>query len=146
MKRPEEAPEDAVSDPEVTDGPVLIDTVDPADEDLAWALVAARAADDKLGTDTVVIDVGEVLGITGWFVITTGRNARQVKAIAEAIEADLVEAGGPRARRSEGRDEFNWVLIDYGGFVVHVFDTESRSHYGLDRLWSDRPHVALDAT
>jgi ribosome-associated protein len=130
--------------PDGADRPVPVATVDPTDEDLTWALVAARAADDKLATDTVVIDVGDVLGITGWFVITTGRNTRQVKAIAEAIEADLSEAGGPRPLRSEGRDEFSWVLIDYGGFVVHVFETEARSHYGLDRLWSDRPHVALD--
>ena len=131
--------------PEAADRPTPVATVHPADEDLVWALVAARAADDKLGTDTVIIDVGEVLGITGWFVITTGRNTRQVRAIAEAVEADLVEAGGPRPRRSEGRDEFSWVLIDYGGFVVHVFDADARGHYGLDRLWSDRPHVALDA-
>lgn len=129
-----------------TDRPVPIATVDPADEDLSWALVAARAADDKLGADTVIIDVGEVLGITGWFVITTGRNTRQVRAIAEAVEADLTAAGGPRPLRSEGRDEFSWVLIDYGGFVVHVFEAEARSHYGLDRLWSDRPHVAFDAS
>jgi ribosome-associated protein len=142
--RPEEDQEGETAD--AAAGPAPVVTADPADEDLAWALVAARAADDKLGTDTVIIDVGEVLGITGWFVITTGRNARQVKAIAEAIEADLVDAGGPRPRRSEGRDEFSWVLIDYGGFVVHVFDSEARSHYGLDRLWSDRPHVAFDAT
>lgn len=121
-------------------------TVDPGDEDLRWALVAARAAEDKLGADTVVIDVGEVLGITGWFVITTGRNSRQVRAIADAVEAGVVEAGGPRPRRSEGRDELTWVLIDYGGFVVHVFDVDARRHYGLDRLWSDRPHVAVDAT
>ncbi len=117
----------------------------PDDEDLSWALVAGRAAEDKLGTETVVIDVGDVLGITGWFVITTGRNARQVRAIADAVEAGVVDAGGPRPRRTEGRDELSWVLIDYGGFVVHVFDTDARAHFGLDRLWSDRPHVALDA-
>ena len=131
--------------PDSEDPPTPRAAVDPADEDLTWALVAARAADDKLGSDTVIIDVGEVLGITGWFVITTGRNSRQVRAIAEAIEADVVQAGGPRPRRSEGRDELTWVLIDYGGFVVHVFYSEARRHYGLDRLWSDRPHVALDA-
>jgi len=115
------------------------------DEDLHWALVAGRAADDKLGADTVVIDVGEVLGITGWFVITSGRNTRQVRAIADAIEAGVVEAGGPAALRSEGRDDLSWVLIDYGGFVVHVFEAEARAHYGLDRLWSDRPHVPIDS-
>lgn len=130
--------------PDVGDvGHVPDAAVADVDEDLSWALIAARAAEDKLGTDTVVIDVGDVLGITGWFVITTGRNSRQVRAIAEAVEQGLVEAGGPRPRRTEGRDELTWVLIDYGGFVVHVFDTDARRHYGLDRLWSDRPHVAL---
>ena len=141
MTRPDDEIDEAVD--VGTPGGVPAAVVDPTDEDLSWALVAARVADDKLGTDTVIIDVGDVLGITGWFVITTGRNSRQVRAIAEAVEQGLAEAGGPRPRRTEGRDELSWVLIDYGGFVVHVFDTDARDHYGLDRLWSDRPHVAL---
>ncbi|NNE72460.1 MAG: ribosome silencing factor [Acidimicrobiales bacterium] len=106
-----------------------------------WALVAARAADDKLGVDTVVIDVGPVLAITDHFVITSGRNARQVRAIVDEIEAQLTAQGGPKPLRIEGRDSMEWVLMDFGEFVVHVFDDERREYYELERLWGDRPRV-----
>lgn len=102
---------------------------------------AARAADDKLATDTVVIDVGEVLAITDHFVITTGANPRQVRAIVEEIEKQLKEAGGPSPRRIEGLDDLEWVLMDFGDFVVHVFSAEARTYYSLERLWGDRPRV-----
>ena len=106
-----------------------------------WAVEAARAADDKLATDTLVLDVGAVLAITDHFVITTGANARQVRAIVEAIEDRLTEAGGPKPIRIEGKDALEWVLMDYGEFVVHVFSAEARAYYHLERLWSDRPLV-----
>lgn len=103
--------------------------------------VAARAADDKLGADTTVIAVGEVLSITDHFVITSGNNARQVRAIAEEVEAAVAGAGGPRPTRIEGREDAEWVLLDYGPFVVHVFHQETRAYYDLERLWSDCPRV-----
>src|SRR5690606_31603273 len=106
-----------------------------------WAVLAARAADDKLGVDTVVIDVGDVLAVTDLFVITNGSNPRQVKAIVEEVERKIAEAGGPRPLRVEGLDTLEWVLLDYGPFVVHVFDTEQRAFYRLERLWGDRPRV-----
>jgi ribosome-associated protein len=112
-----------------------------ADRDDRWPVAAARAADDKQGTDTVVLEVGEVLAITGWFVITSGSNTRQVRTIADAIEEKIVEQGGPRPLRVEGLDDRHWVLIDYGDFVVHVFLQETRDYYELERLWSDVPRV-----
>ena len=113
-------------------------------EDLHWTLAAARAADDKLGTDIVVIDVGAVLSITQYFLIVTGRNTRQVRAIAEEIEEQLFLTDGPKPIRVEGRDEYQWLLMDYGDFIVHVFDTESREYYDLERLWSDQPRIAWE--
>jgi len=107
----------------------------------SWALVAARCADEKFGRDTYVIDVGDVLALTELFVITTGANRRQVKAIVEEIEEKIADGGGPKPRRIEGLDKLEWVLMDYGDFVVHVFDEPTRAFYRLDRLWGDRPKV-----
>ena len=102
-------------------------------------IVAARAAATKTDRLTVVLDVGEVLSICGWFVITSGGTDRQVRAIADAVEEAITEAGGPKPLRIEGLDEASWVLIDYGDVIVHVMDDESRSFYDLERLWRDVP-------
>lgn len=107
----------------------------------AWVALAARAAAAKTDEETVVLDVSDVLSIVGWFVITGGRNARQVKAVAEEVEDKLTEAGGPKPVRVEGLDSLDWVLLDYGDFVVHVFRDELRSYYELERLWSDVPRL-----
>ena len=109
---------------------------------LAWSQRAARIASDKLGRATMILDVGEVLAVTDLFVITSGSNARHVRTLVEAIEAEVVAVGGPSPRSVEGRDTHQWVLMDYGSFVVHVFDEERRAYYDLERLWSDRPVVA----
>jgi ribosome-associated protein len=114
--------------------------------DLDWVLAAAAAADDKLATDIVIIDVAAVFGITGHFVIASGRNTRQVRAIAEEIEERVKGIGGPKQIRIEGQNTYEWVLMDYGDFVVHVFDTASREYYDLDRLWSDQPNVPFTPT
>ncbi len=102
---------------------------------------AARAADDKKAEAVVVLDVGEVLSITGWFVIASGANARQVKTIAEEVEARLKAEVDLAPLRIEGLDANRWVLLDYGDFVVHVFLEEEREYYQLERLWSDVPVV-----
>ena len=109
---------------------------------LAWSQRAARIASDKLGRATMILDVGEVLAVTDLFVITSGSSARHVRTLVEAIEAEVVAVGGPSPRSVEGRDTHRWVLMDYGPFVVHVFDEERRAYYDLERLWSDRPVVA----
>ena len=109
---------------------------------LAWSQRAARIASDKLGRATMILDVGDVLAITDLFVITSGSSARHVRTLVEAIEAEVVAVGGPSPRSVEGRDTHQWVLMDYGSFVVHVFDEERRAYYDLERLWSDRPVVA----
>ena len=111
---------------------------------LAWSQRAARIASDKLGRHTIILDVGEVLAVTDLFVITSGSNARHVRTLVEAIEAEVVAVGGPSPRSVEGRDTHQWVLMDYGSFVVHVFDEERRAYYDLDRLWSDRPVLAWE--
>jgi ribosome-associated protein len=111
------------------------------DDDLRWAIAAARAADDKKGHETLILQVGAVLAITDAFVITSAPNTRQVRTIAEEIEKQLTEAGGPKPLRIEGLDDMRWVLLDYGTFVVHVFLQETREYYELERLWADVPRV-----
>ena len=105
------------------------------------AVAAARAASAKLGIDTVVLDVGDVLSIVEYFVITGAPNRRQVRTIAEEVEDRLKLAGGDSPTRVEGLADSSWVLLDYGDVVVHVFLDETRTYYDLERLWSDVARV-----
>lgn len=109
--------------------------------DPTWPIAAARAADDKQATRPVVLAVGDVLAVTDHFVIASAPNNRLVKAIVEEIEAQLKDMGGPDPVRSEGLDDLEWVLVDYGPFVVHVFTEKTRDYYDLERLWRDVPEV-----
>lgn len=113
-----------------------------ADHDpLRWVRLAAFVADDKKATDTLIIDVGDVLAVTDHFVITSAANPRQVRAVVDAVELELKRAGGPAPLRIEGKEEREWVLMDYGEFVVHVFGADQRDFYQLERLWGDRPRL-----
>lgn len=107
------------------------------DEVRGWAALAARAADAKKATDTVVLEVGPILAITDAFVITSAGNPRQVRTITEEIELQLKADDGPHPLRIEGLDDARWVLMDYGDFIVHVFLDEARTYYDLERLWAD---------
>ena len=105
------------------------------------AVLAARAADDRQGVDTVVLEVGNVLAITEYFVITSASNTRLVRTLADEVEAQLKVLAGASPRRVEGLGEASWVLLDYGDVVVHVFLDETRRFYDLERLWSDVPRL-----
>jgi ribosome-associated protein len=111
------------------------------DDDGGKAIVAARAAAEKQGTDTVVLDVGEVLAIVDRFVITGAPNTRQVRTIADEVEEQVKRAGFGGPLRVEGLDDLRWVLLDFGDLVVHVFLDEAREYYDLERLWRDVPRV-----
>ena len=111
------------------------------DEIRHWATTAARAAAEKKAQDTVVLEVGRVLSITDLFVITSASNTRLVKTVVEEVQRKVKEAGGPSPLRSEGLEQAQWVLLDYGDFVVHVFLDEVRRFYELERLWSDVPRL-----
>lgn len=107
------------------------------------ALIAARAADEKKATDIVVREVRDALIITDYFVIVTGANNRQVDAIAEAVEDALRLEANVKPIGREGQDEMTWVLLDYGDFVVHIFQPELREFYRLETLWNDVPLLDL---
>lgn len=106
--------------------------------------MAARAADDKKAIETVVLDVSNTLVITDLFVIASAMNTRLVASIADEVEKAVKEAGAPGPIAVEGLREANWVLMDFGGFVVHVFLDEARRFYDLERLWIDAPRIAWE--
>jgi ribosome-associated protein len=110
---------------------------------LDLAQIAARAADSKQGEDIVALDVSGPLPLTDVFVLVTGRNERNVQAIASGVEESMIEAGVKTLRR-EGRAEGRWVLLDFGDVIVHVFHEEERLFYSLERLWKDCPAVPLE--
>lgn len=104
--------------------------------------IAARAADAKGGEDLVALDVSGPLPLVDIFLLVSGRSERNVAAIADEVEEQLLEAGHKRLRR-EGREEARWILLDFGDLVVHVFHEQERTYYGLERLWKDCPVVPI---
>jgi ribosome-associated protein len=107
------------------------------------ALLAAEAAGDKKASDIVALDVSQLLVITEYFVIATGRTNIQVRAIADEVEEQLRLKAGVKPLGREGAGEDKWVLLDYGDMVVHVFQPEERDFYRLERLWGDAPRLDL---
>ena len=105
--------------------------------------VAAVAADSKQAEEIVALDVSGPLPLTDIFLIATGRNERNVVAIAGEIEDKMLEAGAKTLRR-EGRAEGRWILLDFGDIIAHVFHEEDRMYYSLERLWKDCPSIPLD--
>ncbi len=114
-----------------------------SDRALALTQVAAAAADAKQGEDLVALDVSGPLPLADVFLLVTGRNERNVQAIASEVEDQMILAGAKPLRR-EGRAEGRWILLDFGDVVVHVFHEEERLFYSLERLWKDCPAIPLD--
>ena len=104
-------------------------------------LQAARAAYGKKATEVVALNLGKV-SFTDYFLICTGQNRRQVKAIAEAIEMTL-GTSGTRPAHVEGYDRSDWILLDYFDFVVHVFTADQRRFYSLERLWGSAERTTV---
>lgn len=107
------------------------------------ALIAARAACGKKATDIMIQDVRELVSVTDYFVIATAANNRQVAAIIDAIEEAERKEGGVKPLHTEGTNDGVWALLDYGAFVVHVFQPEARDFYQLEELWNEAPIIDL---
>lgn len=105
---------------------------------------ALHSASDKKALDLLVLDLREAANFTDYFIITSGTNTRQVQAIADEVVEQLKKQG-TRAARVEGYKTAEWVLVDYGDFIVHVFEDKARKFYDLERLWRDAKRVALPA-
>jgi ribosome-associated protein len=117
-------------------------TGDQADELEPRILLALSSASDKKAINTVVLDLREIASFTDYFVIASGSNERQVQAIADEVYERLKQTGSTAAR-IEGYKNAEWILLDYGDFVVHVFDEQARKFYDLERLWRESKRVAL---
>lgn len=102
--------------------------------------LAATAILEKLGSDLIAIDLSEQMVLSEVFLIATGRNERQVEAIADEVERVLALSGEKPARRERSE---SWVLLDYSDLVVHIQSEEVRKYYMLDRLWNDCPKIEL---
>ena len=116
-------------------------STEPLDERLA---VALQAASDKKALELVLLDLRAIASFTDYFIITSGANARQVQAIADGVVEQL-KLKKTRPARIEGYSGAEWVLVDYGDFIVHVFEDKARRFYDLERLWRDAARVPLPA-
>ena len=105
---------------------------------------AIRAAEDKKAVDLTVLDLRKAAGFTDYFLICSGTNPRQIRAIADSV-MEALAADGARPAHVEGYDRSEWVLLDYFDFIVHVFAPETRMFYGLERLWGNAERIEVSA-
>ncbi len=117
-------------------------TAAPAELDERVRL-ALHAAGEKKAHDLVVLDLREVASFTDYFIIASGTNVRQVQAVADAVQEQLRKQLNVRPARVEGYNSAEWVLLDYGDFILHVFEEKSRRFYDLERLWRDAARVPI---
>ena len=106
------------------------------EESRKMAKIAYEALDEKKGEDIKVIDISEISVLADYFIIANGTNESQVKALVESVEEKLDKAGY-EVKQREGYGLGNWVLLDFGNIIVHVFDKENRLFYDLERIWRD---------
>lgn len=113
------------------------------DDILALARTAAQAASDKLAGEVIGLDVSELVVITDVFLVCSGSSERQVSAIVDGIEEQLLKVHRRKPLRREGQMDARWVLLDYGDIVIHVQHAEDRAFYALERLWREAPVLDL---
>ena len=109
---------------------------------IAETIIAAIS--DKKGKDILLLEVGELLPITDYFILASGGSTTQVRAIFDGVEGKMKEQG-ILPLRVEGQREGRWILLDYGDVIVHVFHEEEREFYGLERLWGDAPQKKYES-
>ena len=102
-----------------------------------------NAIDDKKGVNTRILDISAITTISDYFIITSGNNYNQVRAIADNVEEELLKKHGMRPERVEGYNNGEWILLDYIDYVIHVFDREQRLFYDIERIWSDGKEIEV---
>ena len=105
--------------------------------------LAIRSADEKKAVNMIALDLREIVSFTEFFVIASGTNQRQVQAIADEINEQLKKQLRRRPVRIEGYSGAEWILLDYGDFIIHLFDKDARDFYDLERLWRDARRVEM---
>lgn len=127
-----------------SDPTTLANNAQTVADSIESAKVAARIAAENKGQDIVLLDLSQQTSIFDCFLIVTGTSRRQLHAIAEEIDRELKQRGETRITMS-GYDESQWIAIDYGGIIIHLFDQEHRQYYDLEGLWGDARRVDLEA-
>jgi ribosome-associated protein len=107
------------------------------------AAIAVEALEDRKGEDIRIIDISEISTIADYFIIASGTNINQVQALADNAQEKLGRAGF-NTKNVEGYDSGNWILLDFEDIIVHVFDSENRLFYDLERIWRDGKRIELD--
>lgn len=124
---------------EIAETPFPFEELDPE------VKLAIRSAAEKKAFDMIALDLRNIASFTEFFIIASGSNQRQVQAIADEINEQLKKQLSARPVRIEGYNSADWVLLDYGDFVVHIFNGEAREFYDLARLWRDARRVEMPA-
>lgn len=108
------------------------------------AKIAVDAMEEKKAEDIRIIEISGITTIADYFIIASGSNINQVHAVSDRIE-ELLAQNGIRPRQIEGYENANWVLMDYGDVIVHIFDKENRLFYNLERIWRDGKQIEKEA-
>lgn len=108
-----------------------------------FAVLAVEALEDKKAEDIAIIDISEVSVIADYFIITGGNNKSQIQALSDVVDEKLGRAGLP-LKQIEGYNNANWILLDFGDIIVHIFDKENRLFYDLERIWCDGKKIELN--
>ena len=107
-----------------------------------FAVLAVEALEDKKAEDIAIIDISEVSVIADYFIIAGGNNKSQIQALSDVVDEKLGRAGLP-LKQIEGYNNANWILLDFGDIIVHIFDKENRLFYDLERIWCDGKKIEL---
>ena len=111
-------------------------------ESKKMALLAVEALEDKKAEDITIIDISEVSVLADYFIIADGNNKNQVQAMVDNVQEELFKAGY-EMKQMEGYREGNWILLDFGDIIIHIFDKENRLFYDLERIWKDGKVIEL---
>ena len=124
---------------------IVTETRTPFSELDERAQLALKSASEKKAVNEVVLDLREIASFTEFFIIVSGTNQRQVQAISDEINEQLKKQLNARPIRLEGYNTAEWILLDYGDFIVHIFEQKAREFYDLERLWRDAKKVEVPA-
>ena len=112
-------------------------------ESKKMTLLAVEALEDKKAEDITIIDISEVSVLADYFIIADGNNKNQVQAMVDNVQEELFKAGY-EMKQMEGYREGNWILLDFGDIIIHIFDKENRLFYDLERIWKDGKEVSIE--
>ena len=113
------------------------------DKSRQMASLAYHALEEKKAENITMIDIEQVSTLADYFIIASGKNRNQVQAMADEVDEVLGRAGF-EVKHKEGYQTANWILLDYGDLVIHIFDTQNRLFYDLDRIWRDGKAVSIE--